>query len=467
MYFNSLDFPVFLALTWLVWRLVHVWRLPRLLWLLLASAFFYGCWQPWYLLLVGLSIGLQYVAGLGISRSETQGARRAWMWFGVGGDLALLGVFKYGNFFLGSIEGAAKLAGLALDLPRIEAELPVGISFYTFQGLSYTLDLYWRRIPPARSLLDFAVYVLFFPQLVAGPIVRAAEFLPQLDQPPRTDPRAIGAGMFLILCGLTKKMVIADTISAWWVAPFFAHPAGHNTWEVLSTIWAANFQVYCDFSGYSDVAVGAAMLFGYSLPQNFNRPFWSQTPMEHWRRWHISLSTWLKDYLYVPLGGSRHGAARTDLNLVITFFLGGIWHGAGWTFVVWGFYNGVLLVLWRRFGPREATTRIGKVLSAFVTFNSICLGLIFLHAHSFADAWATFAGLFRPFQAFGDAIKGPGLVAFGAAVLLHLTPQSWKRLLEQTFSLAPMWAVALVVVMVGAVLSVFASMAAPFFYFQF
>ncbi len=467
MLFNSLDFPVFLGLTWLVWRVVHLWRLPRLLWLLLTSAFFYGCWEPWYLWLVAISITMQYATGELIRRADTEASRKLWLFLGITGDVALLSVFKYGNFLLESAAAVATLVGHPIVAPRLEVELPVGISFYTFQGLSYTIDVYRRRIPPARGFLEFAVYVLFFPQLVAGPIVRAADFLPQLDQRPRTETAALGAGIFLILSGLIKKMVLADTISAWWVAPFFARPVGHNTVEVLTTIWAANFQVYCDFSGYSDVARGAAMLFGFSLPINFDRPFWSTTPMEHWRRWHISLSTWLKDYLYLPLGGSRLGAARTDLNLVITFFIGGVWHGAGWTFVVWGFYNGLLLVLWRRFGPREAVSRIGKVIQAFVTFNSICLGLILLHAHSFADAWAVFLGLLRPLSPFGDVLKPAGVLAFGVAVLLHLTPQRWKLDLERGFGLAPSYAVALVVVLVGSGLALFGNMAEPFFYFQF
>jgi len=465
--FNSLDFALFLALAWGVWRVLHRWRLPRLGWLLLVSAFFYGCWRPWYLILVAISIGMQYAVGRGLARTDHPGHRRALLIAGVTGDLTLLGIFKYGNFLLVSAEAALAAAGAATPLPRVSTELPVGISFYTFQSLSYTIDLYRRRIAPARSLLDFGTYVLFFPQLVAGPIVRAREFLPQLERPPRVDRGMLGAGLFLILAGLAKKMILADTLLTWVVRPFFENPVGRNGWEVLGTLWAANFQVYCDFSGYTDVATGAALLFGYRLPLNFNRPFRSRSPMEHWRRWHISLSTWLRDYLYIPLGGSRGSAFRTDLNLVITFLLGGLWHGAGWTFVVWGLYNGVLLVVWRRWGPAPAQSLPGKALEIFCTFHAICLGLVFLHAHSFEDAWLTLAAL-GDLTAPSTGLFDPIAIGFlGAAVALHVTPQSWKTTLQAGFAQAPAWALGLAVVVVGAVLSLFSGMASPFFYFQF
>jgi D-alanyl-lipoteichoic acid acyltransferase DltB (MBOAT superfamily) len=465
--FNRLDFAVFLVGTWLVWRGIHRHRLARLWWLLVASAFFYGCWRPWYLLLVAVSIGLQYGVGrLLVATGDP--VRRRWLCAaGVAGDLSLLAVFKYGNFLAESIEGVAAWAGLHLSVPRVPAELPVGISFYTFQSLSYTIDLYRRRIPPARSLLDFAVYVLFFPQLVAGPIVRASEFLPQLDRPPATAPRDIGAGVFLILAGLAKKMILADTLATWVVAPFFASPGGHHAVEALGALWAANFQVYCDFSGYSDVACGAALLFGYTLPVNFDRPFWSQTPMEHWRRWHITLSSWLRDYLYFPLGGNQKGPARTDLNLIITFLLGGLWHGAGWTFVVWGLYNGVLLAAWRRWGPGPTDGRIGRWARQLLTFHAICLGLVFLHAHSFADAATVFWNAGRWRGGFTGVFPVAGGVALAAALALHTTPQRWKLALQDAFAEAPAWGVGAAVVVGGAVLSLFAGMASPFFYFQF
>ena len=465
MLFNSFEFPIFLAVAWPIYRLLHTRRLPRLIWLLLISAFFYGCWRPWYLVLIAASTVHSYHAGWRIDRSEDPAVRRRWLILGIAGDLLLLGVFKYGNFLL---ETAEALTGAAL--PRIPVALPVGISFYTFQTLSYTIDLYMRRIERSRSLLSFSVFVFFFPQLVAGPIVRAKDFLPQLAEGgrPRLDRAAIGEGIFLILAGLSKKMILADLLASRIVHPFFAAPAGRSSAEAITALWAANFQVYCDFSGYSDVAIGAALLFGFELPLNFDRPFWSRTPMEHWRRWHISLSTWLKDYLYIPLGGSRKGPLRTDFNLVMTFLLGGIWHGAGWTFVIWGLYNGLLLVAWRRVGVREVRHPLAVPLAVFATFNAICFGLVFLHARSFGDAAAAFASLLNPGGALTPGLLEPvGLGALAAAAALHFTPQSWKAGLRAGFGEAPPWALGITVVLVGAVLSLFSGLAQPFFYFQF
>ena len=468
MLFNSFDFPVFLIISFVIYQLIQRWRWPRLLWLLLISAFFYGCWKPWYLLLIGLSTLNSFGFGWLLGRSTDAGIRKVLLVLTICGDLGLLGVFKYGNFALESAEGLLALAGAPLSLPRVPAELPVGISFYTFQTLSYTIDVYRGRLKATGNLLEFSVFVFFFPQFVAGPIVRASTFLPQVQgQRPRVDRAAIGEGIFLILAGLAKKMIIADSLYRVVVEPYFSRPDGHNAWETIGALWAANFQVYCDFSGYSDVAIGAALLFGFQLPMNFNRPFWSRTPMEHWRRWHITLSTWLRDYLYIPLGGSRRGPVRTQINLIITFLLGGLWHGAGWTFLVWGLYNGVLLAFWRKLRPRAATSRLGIALDIFATFNAICLGLVFLHAHSFRDAWIvlTSLGAVRAPVSGVFSLTGLGLLALAAA--LHATPQGWKRRLQDAFSLADPWTLGVLCVLGAGVLSLFAGLASPFFYFQF
>ncbi len=464
MLFNSFEFPVFLAVTWVVYAAIQRFRWPRLAWLLLISAFFYGAWHPWYLVLILLSTLNSYAFGGWISRSDSDRARKVLLTASVSGDLLLLGVFKYGNFVMESVE---VISGSTLQLPRLTTELPVGISFYTFQSISYTVDVYRRKIPRARNLLEFSVFVFFFPQLVAGPIVRASWFLPRLEGQPQLEKQALGSGLFLILAGLAKKVVIADSLATLVVLPYFDDPASHNAVETVFAVWAANFQVYCDFSGYSDVAIGSALLFGFALPLNFDRPFWSRSPMEHWRRWHISLSFFLRDFLYIPLGGSRHGPLRTDVNLVITFLLGGLWHGAGWTFVVWGFYNGLLLVVWRRWNPPPAKSWWGIALQVFATFNAICLGLVFLHAHSFADAWASFATLLRWGSGAGGVFTTPALLAFGAAVFLHGTPKSWKEELQAAFAEMPAWGLGAVIVLAGGVLSLFAGLAQPFFYFQF
>jgi len=463
MLFNSLAFPVFLAVGWSIWRLLNTRRWPSFIWLLLISAFFYGCWRPWYLILIAASTLHSFSVGRMLDGNEDPASRRRWLIWGVSGDLGLLAVFKYGNFFLHSLE-AIGIGGM----PRVPAELPVGISFYTFQTLSYTIDVYKRKIEPTRDLLSFSVFVFFFPQLVAGPIVRARTFLPQLARRPRTDQRAFGEGVFLILAGLAKKMILADMIAHEIVYPFFASPAGRNSLEALIALWAANFQVYCDFSGYSDVAIGAALLFGFQLPKNFDRPFRSRSPMEHWRRWHISLSTWLKDYLYIPLGGSRRGAWRTDFNLFVTFLLGGLWHGAGWTFVIWGVWNGILLVVWRRWVPAPGGGGRGRALiETFATFNAICFGLIFLHAESFAHAAGAFASLADPAAPITDGLPPLGLGFLAGAAALHFSPERWKERLKAAFGAAPGWALGAAAVAAGGVLSLFAGLARPFFYFQF
>ena len=470
MHFASFEFLIFLAVAWPLWRLLQAraaagLRVPALLYLLGISAFFYGCWQPWYLLLIGASTLIQYGVGLALSAADEPRRRKLWLVVGIAADLGLLGTFKYGNFLMENLEAAAALGGQTLSLPRVPGELPVGISFYTFQTLSYIIDLYWRRIERARSLLDFAVYVLFFPQLVAGPIVRAADFLPQLQRAPLDGLTHFGRGLGLILWGLTKKVALADVLHAGVVAPFFSDPRRGGALDALLALWAANFQVYCDFSGYSDVAVGAALLFGYTLAPNFNRPFWSTTPMEHWRRWHISLSTWLKDYLYIPLGGSRAGPARTDLALATTFLLGGVWHGAGWRFVLWGLYNGLLLVAWRRWGPRDGGGRLRRLGLMGLTFHAICLGLVFLHVDDLggaADAFGAFGRLTLPTSA------APwGLAALAVAVGLHATPTGWRERGLEVFAAMPGWGQAAAVGLVGAVLALFGELSAPFFYFQF
>jgi len=465
--FNSFDFVVFLALTYAAYRLLHRWRWPRLLWLLLISLFFYGCWKPWYLVLIALSAFNSYFFGMGIWRARTPGLRKALLAGTVLLDLSLLGVFKYGNFALASAESLMGLLDLPACLPRLETALPVGISFYTFQTLSYTIDLYRRRIEPARNLLEFSVFVAFFPQLVAGPIVRASEFLPQLLHRPRLDRRAVGEGIFLILAGLAKKMIIADLLASWLTTPFFASPAGRCAWESFVVLWAALLQVYCDFSGYSDVAIGAALLFGFRLPLNFDRPLLASSPTEFWRRWHISLSTWLRDYLFIPLGGSRKGRTRTLAAILVTFLLGGLWHGAGWNFLAWGLVHGLILVGWRIALPEPATTRMGRLAGVFFTANATAFAMVFLMADSLEGLMAALRSMLS-FRAPSTGLVTPESLALVAlAGGLHLSPRSWKEGLRQAFAEAPAYALGLALVLAGGVLSMFAEYVSPFFYFQF
>ncbi len=333
MLFNSLDYIAFLALTLLgFWALRrfgperdaiepdpahpedgkrHVFAKHtglRLAFLFLASCVFYMAWNPTYIALILGSTVLDYVVGLAIAGSERPWRRKAWLLVSLTGNLGLLGVFKYYNFFAGAVgDGLTRLFHVDLHLPVLNVLLPVGISFYTFQTLSYSIDIYRGRLKPTRDFLQFASYVTFFPQLVAGPIVRAAEFLPQIERPPWLTRKRVGEALFLIGLGLAKKIIFADFISVNLVDRVFDDPAAFTSAEVVLGLYGFTLQIYADFSGYTDVARGSGMLFGFDLPENFDRPYQARNVAEFWRRWHMTLSTWLRDYLYFPLGGSRRG----------------------------------------------------------------------------------------------------------------------------------------------------------------
>lgn len=323
MLFNTLTFALFLVIAVAGHHALKKWRSPHTLWLLAVSYGFYASWDVRYLVLILASTLLDFWVGRGLAATDQEPRRRRLLLTSITGNLLLLGVFKYGNFVLVNLEMLSGALGHGMELPRIEATLPVGISFYTFQTLSYTIDLYRKKIEPAKNLREFALFVAFFPQLVAGPIVRASEFLPQIDHRPRQDRRAIGEGISLVLIGLVKKMVIADTLRHLVVRPFFEAPNWYNAFEAVPAMWATYFQIYYDFSGYTDVALGAALLFGFRLPQNFQRPGLALSPLAHWQRWHITLQTWLRDYVYIPMGGSRVSNGKMAFNVVAVFTLGG------------------------------------------------------------------------------------------------------------------------------------------------
>ena len=462
MLFNSLEFGLFLAVAFAVYRLVQRWRMPRAVWLLVVSYLFYASWDVRYLALIVFSTVLDYAVGRGLAGTRRPEARKLLLALSLAGNLGLLGVFKYGNFLLESLEMATGWA-----MPRVPAELPVGISFYTFQTMSYTIDLYRRRIEPARNLLEFAVYVAFFPQLVAGPIVRARDFLPQLDARPRLDPSAIGEGIFLILSGLVKKMVVADSLRAVWIAPFFTDPGGANALEALVSTWAFYFALYCDFSGYTDVALGAGLLFGFRLPLNFDRPALTTSPLDHWRRWHISLHDWLRDYLFIPLGGSRGSKARTFFNITVTFTAGGVWHGAGWTYALMGLYNGLLGATWRFLRPKPSPRPVTRLFESWLSLTLVALSMVFMWPYTLRECLAVLAAFLRPLAPLSGAITAEGLTWFALAVALHLFPRAWRDAMRAWFADAPAPVVAFAVLVVGAVCSLFAGRADEFFYFQF
>jgi D-alanyl-lipoteichoic acid acyltransferase DltB (MBOAT superfamily) len=470
MLFHSLEYAILLVAVFVAyWSLARL-KVLRLIMLLAASYLFYAWWSPYYLVLIVASSVLDLFVGRQLFRTEDPKARKLLLVLSLVGNLGLLATFKYYNWFIGSVATAATQLGLSISVRYLDAVVPVGISFYTFQSLSYTLDIYRRRLEPVDNPLSFLVFVAFFPQLVAGPIVRAAEFLPQLRPFPSMTSEQGSRGLFLIGLGLVKKVVIADLLAVNLVDRIFETPARYTSAELLAGVYGYAVQIYCDFSAYSDIAIGSALLMGLVLPQNFDAPYRAVNLRDFWRRWHISLSSWLRDYLYISLGGSRGSPWRTYLNLALTMLLGGLWHGAGWTFVVWGALHGgglaVTRALQRWRGAREGNriTRLGRI---FVTFHFVCLGWIFFRATSFERAWEILRGLYELTP--GTANITPliwGLLLAG--LVTHLVPD---RVLEGAQRLSVrLPAVIQAALLVGVVVGVQyarTTKVVPFIYFQF
>ncbi|MGB0715214.1 MAG: MBOAT family O-acyltransferase, partial [Phycisphaerae bacterium] len=320
--------------------------------------------------------------------SHRTSSAKAWLLLSVGTNLGILACFKYCDFFLQSASDLLNALGVQNEPRLLNVILPVGISFYTFQTMSYTIDVYRKKLNAHDSLLQFAVFVAFFPQLVAGPICRAQELLPQIARHRSLSPDHAFTGCYWFLWGLFKKVVIADQMAAL-ADPIFENPDYYHGGAILVAVYAFTIQIYCDFSGYTDMARGVAAILGFSLPPNFNMPYLARNPSEFWRRWHMTLSSWLRDYLYIPLGGNRWGPTRTNLNLMLTMLLGGLWHGAAWTFVIWGGFHGFLLIVYRftesvakRYQPlvRLTQTPMARALSGIFFFHLVCLGWLIFRA---------------------------------------------------------------------------------------
>jgi len=397
--FTDGRYPVFLLAIFVLYWALRRHNTARKVLLLAAGYTFYAQWNVKYLGLIVFSTVLDYVLANCIAHAEEPRRRRTLLALSMTVNLGILGLFKYYGFFATSLSELLTSMGLHVSLPTLNLLLPVGISFFTFENISYTFDVYRKKIEPANSLLDYAIFVSFFPRMVAGPIIRAAHFIPQLNAAPEYNEQRIMTGFFLILKGLAKKIILADMLGHWLVDAVFQDPTPYQGVRVLIAIYAYAFQIYNDFSGYSDIAIGSALMLGFSLPANFMRPYVSKNLQEFWRRWHISLSTWLRDYLYIPLGGSRRSSARTYLNLIITMVLGGLWHGANWTFVIWGaFHGGVLAItrmLQRGLESEETTHTLGHrlwgVAQTVLTFNLVCIGWVFFRAPTFHAAMTIFA----------------------------------------------------------------------------
>ena len=393
MLFNSLEFFAFLAVVYGLYRICqHRWQ-NRVL--LIASYFFYGAWDWRFLSLIFLSTVVDYTIGLRMHRESQPSIRKRLLLVSLVTNLGLLGVFKYFNFFTDSLESLLGSAGISLGWLDLNVILPVGISFYTFQTLSYTVDVFRGHLKPARNFLDFALFVSFFPQLVAGPIERASRLLPQVENPRTIQFQESARGAFLILLGLFKKIAVADGV-AQIVDSVFNTTASVSTLEVIVATYCFAIQIYCDFSGYSDIARGISKLFGFDLMVNFKNPFFAVNPKDFWQRWHISLSSWLRDYLYIPLGGNRQGTANTYRNLMLTMGLGGLWHGAAWNFVWWGVYQGAILCVHRAIaGPkpqiRPTKTFIDllrRVLLTVAFFQIVAYGWLLFRANSLEQVFA-------------------------------------------------------------------------------
>jgi D-alanyl-lipoteichoic acid acyltransferase DltB (MBOAT superfamily) len=474
MLFPTVDFAIFfaavLAVSWAVPSFSLRWKV----FILGASYFFYGYWDWRFVFLIICSTLVNWVLARQVER--TAGRRRtAIVVADVVFNLSVLGFFKYYGFFVTSLTNALHPLGVSASMPLLQVLLPVGISFFTFQGMSYVIDVHRGTVKPSR-LLDFAVYLAFFPHVVAGPIVRASEFIPQMRRTSYQRRIDSSRALFLIVNGLFKKMVIATFLATNIVDPVFEAPGTHSSLEILVAVYAYAVQIYADFSGYTDIAIGCALLLGIRFPDNFNAPYTATSLQDFWRRWHMTLSRWLRDYLYIPLGGSRGSRIFTSRNLMLTMLLGGLWHGAAWTFVIWGAIHGAGLCIerlvrsWRGAATaerRRVPRAISAVLSRVVTFNVVCLAWLFFRSDSLATAWQL---LTRMVTAPGPAplVTNAVLAVIALAIAAQFVPSDALSRVQSAFSrLAPALqgaGVAASLVLIGALGP---DGVAPFIYFRF
>lgn len=465
MLFPTLAFALFFLVVFFVtWSLQRENR-NRKIFLLLASWVFYAGWDwRFVLLLIASAVANWFIADR-VARSDSLRARRWLIALAVIVNLTVLGVFKYYGFFVEQLADLLHAFGWQRDLPLLEIVLPVGVSFFTFQAISYVVDVH-RRDVRAYGLLDVMLMMSFFPHLVAGPIVRGRDLLPQFERAPRLSREMAAHGLLLIAWGLFKKTVIASELATGIVDPVFFDPNAHGPLDLLGAMYGYAVQIYCDFSAYSDMAIGLAALLGYRFPRNFDQPYSAASLQDFWRRWHMSLSSWLRDYLYIPLGGSRDGLFKACRNLFITMLLGGLWHGASWTFVAWGALHGAVLTferLWKASGRPSLNALLGVI----VTFHIVCLGWILFRAETFGHALnflAGFAAWDRPMMLLTPFLLG--LIVLGLA--LHALPPrliesvaAWSRRLP-----SPIFAVGIAVLFL-IVEALRPEGVAPFIYYQF
>lgn len=489
MLFPTTVFALFFAIVFILhWSLTPLPRIRKLM-LLGASLFFYGYWSWKFALMLLASALLNHAAAVFMHRSGDK-RRRNILVLAVAANLAVLGIFKYTGFLFTrclvplAVPLCARL-GTTAQLIELQEHvlpfisriiLPVGISFYTFQALSYVIDVYRRKTEPATTVLDFANYLSFFPQLVAGPIVRAVDLLPQMESLPGWRTRIdSGRAFCLILGGLFKKMVIANWLAQKVADPVFAMPEVWSAPDIMLGVYGYALQIYCDFSAYSDIAIGCALLLGFQFPINFNAPYFASTLQDFWRRWHISLSSWLRDYLYIPLGGSRCGTLRTYMNLMVTFLLGGIWHGAGWNFIFWGLIHGLYLAAERGFlqfsgrakKAEENHASLRQWIGRIWVFHIVCFSWIFFRSPDFSIAREMLVGLSRWQGGFTLLSFQAVLVMIAGYSMQFLDGQRAGRIWLR-FNRLPLWIQAVTAALIlTAILALGPQGVAPFIYFQF
>ena len=457
----------------LIYVLLQKKDTARILFVSLFSYYFYYKSSGFYFFLLGVVTVTDFFLAGRMAVTESKWGRKGLLLLSLFVNLGLLCYFKYTNFFYEMLTPLWNGNFEPLDI-----FLPVGISFFTFQSLSYTIDVYRRQLQPLERLLDYVFYVSFFPQLVAGPIVRARDFIPQIREPLMVSREMFGTGVFFVVSGLFKKAVISDYISVNFVERIFDNPALYSGVENLFGIYGYALQIYCDFSGYSDMAIGIALLLGFRFPMNFNSPYKADSITDFWHRWHISLSTWLRDYLYISLGGNRKGKIRTYINLFLTMLLGGLWHGASWNFVIWGGFHGVALAahkFWRNLlgKPKTAVSYgIRKVFAVMLTFHFVCFCWIFFRNSTFEASVTMIRQVFTAFhpEVLGQLIEGywKVFVLMGIGYLLHFAPDGWQDACCRGVVRLPLLGKALLLVaLIYLVIQIKGSDIQPFIYFQF
>ncbi len=487
--FTRFYFWAFFAFVLALYSIIYKKEKPRNAYLFLVSLFFYYKTSGFFFLLLIFSTIVDFFIGRTIYRSDNKLKKKLFLALSIVVNLGVLSYYKYSGFFVDSfnyffdldlqlVDLVAKwtnqFAGTHFTIDKII--LPVGISFFTFQTISYSVDIFRGKLKPVNSIIDFGFYVSFFPQLVAGPIVRASEFIPQLYKKYNITKADFGIAIFMILNGLLKKLFISDYIAVNFIDRVFSNPMTFSGFENLMALYGYSIQVYADFSGYTDIAIGVALLMGFRLPVNFNSPYKALHTGEFWKRWHISLSTWLKDYLYIPLGGNRKGKTRTNINLMLTMLLGGLWHGASWQFVIWGGLNGIGLIIyknWRKISPfRDNRTWAVRFYAIFLTFNFFTATRIWFGAESMEDENAI---MHQITNAFDFAQIGEIIIVYKnifalmvLALFIHWLPVSFKNRYKSWFVEMPQWAkVITTVIIIFIIWQVRTADLQPFIYFQF